>query len=454
MKKISDKYYIQINLIFILTISLFILLTAFYILLPSLMNYPSGTVGTDFQHELENADYTSQVVLIGLAVFIVYCITIFYKTRFLVDINSKLKNISSMSSESITSLKNKLFSTPYTIYLLNIFLPILVITLIHGLTTNSMTLKMYKIILILFSFITVSSTACLVITRRLFTQILAKLPDTENNSYKKLKLVWRIAFHILPLFIVGIVFTAFLGYSRIVLEKGETISKVYKDRLYYNIQLSDISTYDDLLAVAKKIELNSTLDYTFICTPEEKFVNTDGQEINVSDFFKKYMKDFSLKTDFRVYEYYGEDSQGVIQPVTIDGKTYIIGIYYYVLSPTTISFFIFVFVILLSLNLFILNLFSNTLSSDLKRIAKGMEDIVEGKDISLAKNLPLISNDEIGELTLAFNKIQEMTKKNIEQIHSSQDMLVEKERLASLGQMIGRNCPQFKNSYNVYFWSY
>ena len=42
-----------------------------------------------------------------------------------------------------------------------------------------------------------------------------------------------------------------------------------------------------------------------------------------------------------------------------------------------------------------------------------------------------------GELTVAFNKIQDLTKHNIEQIHDSQDTLMEKERLASLGQLIG-----------------
>ena len=42
-----------------------------------------------------------------------------------------------------------------------------------------------------------------------------------------------------------------------------------------------------------------------------------------------------------------------------------------------------------------------------------------------------------GELTVAFNKIQDLTKNNIEQIHNSQDTLMEKERLASLGQLIG-----------------
>ena len=51
--------------------------------------------------------------------------------------------------------------------------------------------------------------------------------------------------------------------------------------------------------------------------------------------------------------------------------------------------------------------------------------------------MPVVSNDEIGDLVNAFNEIQDLTKNNINQIHSNQNMLIERERLASLGQLIG-----------------
>ena len=53
------------------------------------------------------------------------------------------------------------------------------------------------------------------------------------------------------------------------------------------------------------------------------------------------------------------------------------------------------------------------------------------------EHLSLPSNDEIADLTIAFNRIQNMTSKHIDQIKNNQSQLVEQERLASLGQMIG-----------------
>lgn len=51
--------------------------------------------------------------------------------------------------------------------------------------------------------------------------------------------------------------------------------------------------------------------------------------------------------------------------------------------------------------------------------------------------LSLTSNDEFGDLIISFNKIQELTKNNVQQLHDNQETLMEKERLASLGQLIG-----------------
>ena len=66
-----------------------------------------------------------------------------------------------------------------------------------------------------------------------------------------------------------------------------------------------------------------------------------------------------------------------------------------------------------------------------------MKNISNSTNILTASNLPITSNDEIGDLTLQFNKIQNLTKQHVEQLKDNQNMLMEKERLASLGQMIG-----------------
>lgn len=81
--------------------------------------------------------------------------------------------------------------------------------------------------------------------------------------------------------------------------------------------------------------------------------------------------------------------------------------------------------------------FSKSLTDDISLIAQSLTEIAEGGEVNLNKKLPVTSNDEIGDLVIAFNKIQEIEKQHIERIRDNQNMLMERERLASLGQLIG-----------------
>ena len=66
-----------------------------------------------------------------------------------------------------------------------------------------------------------------------------------------------------------------------------------------------------------------------------------------------------------------------------------------------------------------------------------MSNISNNSSNALTSKLSVYSNDEIGDLTIAFNRIQDLRNSYIKQLHDNQDTLMEKERLASLGQLIG-----------------
>ena len=87
------------------------------------------------------------------------------------------------------------------------------------------------------------------------------------------------------------------------------------------------------------------------------------------------------------------------------------------------------------LNLVTLHTTARSLANEVRGVSKGMENIV--KKVNYDDKLPVTSNDEIGELVVAFNEVQELSKTYIGEIQNSQNMLIERERLASLGQMIG-----------------
>ena len=124
----------------------------------------------------------------------------------------------------------------------------------------------------------------------------------------------------------------------------------------------------------------------------------------------------------------------------INGQKYFVGIKYSIKADSTIMEIVYSGIILLFVILLILVYVIKALVRSIKKVTKNLDDINDNQEQINEYHLPVISNDEIGDLTIAFNKTQDLTKKNIEQIKANQKQLMEKERLASLRTNDWRYC--------------
>ena len=79
----------------------------------------------------------------------------------------------------------------------------------------------------------------------------------------------------------------------------------------------------------------------------------------------------------------------------------------------------------------------SSLTNDINNVSEGLKGIINNDTAEEKTKLPITSDDELGELVTELNQIQDLTRKQVTEIKDSRDMLVEQERLASLGQMIG-----------------
>lgn len=437
MKKFFEKYKIQFKLVFALTLGLVVLTTIYYFFIPMILNYPKGTYGTNFQVELENTNYFSQVLSIAAAIFAIFAFVTFYKTRFLIKYRDLIKNPTKYSLEEINYVKNKLFTTPYAILVLNIAIPSIALTFIHAYTINQFGVTTLKLFILVITLMTLYVTSVFIYTCNIFKKILITLPYDNTKNIRKSTLKKRIYYNILPLITVSILFTALVGYSVVSIETGNSLFETYHNSLYYFKEFNEFDSLNDLLNQTKSLNLLNPNDFIFIKTPDNKYINSNGEEIKLSSFFEKYLNELSSSNNGRVYEYYGIDSQGATVNIKIDGTVYTVGIYFTILSDKVLMYFCLTFVILVLINIIILALFSRSLSNDINVISTGFLNMAKNRDTSLMEPLPLSSNDEFGSMIIAFNKIQELTKNNIKQIQDSQDTMMEQERLASLGQLIG-----------------
>ena len=437
MKKILEKYKIQLKLLLALTLGLIVLTTIYAFLIPMILNYPEGTYGTAFQIEVENTNYLSQVLSIAAAIFAIFVVVIFYKTRFLIQYSDLIKNPHNYNIKEINYVKNKLFTVPYSLLVLNIIIPSIALTFIHAYTIHQFGITTLKLFILVICLMTLYVTSVFIYTCNLFKKILIKLPYDSVADLKRSSLKKRIFYNILPLILVSVLFTSLLGYSLVSINTGNSLFETYHNSLDYFKEYNTFSSFSDLLEKTKSLNLLNANDFVFIKAADNHYFNSDGEEIQVSKFFDKYLNELSPTNNGRVYEYYGIDCQGATIDVVVNGTSYTVGIYYTILSIDILIYFAISFIILVVINIVILTLFAKSLSNEINIISSSFLQMAKNKDTSVMQPLSLTSNDEFGDLIISFNKIQELTKQNVQQLHDNQETLMEKERLASLGQLIG-----------------
>ena len=194
-----------------------------------------------------------------------------------------------------------------------------------------------------------------------------------------------------------------------------------------------IKAKNEIIENAKNITLYDKEDTVFLVSKDKTVDIINGN--SVSNFVIEYILQISEQNNGRLYDSYGVDHQGAsIKLKTQDGYVYL-GILYKIYSRTALRYLLVTVLALGVISCMIIGIFGTSITKSLRQIHQGFKNIsTNSKKETL---LPVVSNDEIGDLVIAFNDIQKLNNEQIEDIHNKQNMLIERERLASLGQMVG-----------------
>ncbi len=432
--KYLKKSKISTKLTFYFTFIFLCISVLFYFLLPSLLNYPPHTINTKFDKDVSGLYYIYQYIIAITVVIILF--TIYFKVS-LKKIDKWQKN-KTTNIETILDIRKICFRFPYKSYLILEIVPVTIVSLVLGLTGAHSEILIFKIGILVFSFATLLSSFFLIISRNILYPILRESSRyiNESDTRYKIALPAKLVFEIFPSILVTALLIALIGYSRLTAEKGNLICTYYKTNLS-NILSSNIET-DNLMQYLNDNFSNlllDTEDFIFIENSNGDIITSNNSELD--DFFIKYMHELSSENDNRVYETYTVDAQGVINTFTYNGETYTVGIHYRIVSSSLLYYFLLSSALLFLFNLIILFYITKSLNSDINTVVEGLNEIISDENNVQIHRLPITTNDSLGELAMSFNKIQELTKNNIDEIHDNQEMLMERERLASLGQLIG-----------------
>ncbi len=433
MKKIKFKIYLKI-----LIIDLFLILAMSY-LVPLLSGYPPYSEEASFQIQIEGLTHTQQYIAFGLFGIILHFsfITITFK-----DIFKFLKDYGknhNFSKEFIQKIRRQCFSINTKIMFFQLFVLIILLAVLFINVKISVVLCV-KFLLIYTSFMMSSAIIYIILIRDDINTIIRKTYTIYGElplNIRKTKFHRNLIMNLLPFFFIVIVISCLLGYTKVCDQLGE--SSYY----YYYLYLSDINysetTYDELKDALGKIPLKNREDYYLIINKDNQnpiyFSSPNGY---VSDFFLLYMENYSSQTNGRIYEYFGVEEQAYVKDVHLtSGEDLIIGFKYSNTSIDTIIFFVTIALLSTILISAVLAFWARNTSKNITEVSTAMIEIATNENVDKIKTLPILSTNEIGDLTSAFNKIQKLTYNHIKQIQDNKDTLMEKERLASLGQLIG-----------------
>ena len=411
-----------------------LLLLAVSLVLPTILNYGPESINTPFDVEMSYISYFEQFLIISVIVLL----SLFLISKFLLrdidkwyklDDSEKYKN-----QKLIRKIRKKCFNLPYIIFSFEVIIPIILTVIFLSITGSHHRIMVFKILVLIISFLLLLAVYSFIIAKGIYSEILAKTYSKDANIGFRIPIWKKIFIQILPIFVTGILVTSLIGYSRTVTENEDVYFSIYNKYLTQSFDKNVTYTINEVVSKLNSIDLFSDEHSKFIILPNNELITISGPE--VSDFVKQYTLQISEKYNGRTYDSYGVDTQGSTMKLNTDIGSIYVGLLYTLDSKVTFYFLVVNFLLLLALISFVLYLFGKSLSNELVEVSDGFNNIASNNR-ELESNLPVISNDEIGDLVISFNKIQKQQNEYLKTIQNNQEMLMEKERLASLGQLIG-----------------
>ena len=408
-----------------------IIAAVLYFVLPFVLNYPPNSTDNSFQIEIVGITYSTQfIIIISILLVLLYiALRVIYSKLSLSE--EKLNN-----PDYIRNLRKKSFNYPYMMLLFELFIPSIIIAILLF-AFNTEAELVIRITTVVFSFSAVFAIFSYMLSKKFFSNRLTVTASLAKNEVTgvRLPLYNKLLIQILPLFLYSFVLILLISMSLMTKEKGDLLYHFYRQELLSRFDEETVYNITEVENSLNSIEFKSEGDHALIISASDGEVYYSPETLN--DFFIKYTLKFYDETDGYTYEYYGQNREGAVVRINTNMGECYVGIRYFVFGNTFIVPFILIALLLIVINCLFILFIGRDLSNDINSVIDGMKYISNSDDIIYANNLPITSNDEIGDLTASFNEIQKLTKTYVDQLHNNQETLMESERLASLGQLIG-----------------
>ena len=415
-----------------------------YFIMPLVQNFPPLSENFAFQREVQTLTHIQQytvVYIIGVTVHLLSFKILMPRIYHYIDKFYKKEKI---SYSEIQAVRKDCINIPYKVFFIQVFL-IISIGIIFNFIMLASTFAILRFTLMIIAIAAIISIVLLIGTQKILNKVILSTYEITNKYEQhtgfRITNSQNLLFQMVPFIALILIIISLIGYSKAVQQEGFATGSYYKGYLESKNITEDQVNMDDLKEILSSVPLQDSSHYYFIITPNDEEIYVSNPEGHISDFVLSYRDFFFDQSDGFLYESFGIDEQLYTMELTdSNNETWYIGFKYPVIDLNLLLYYFGLIILVLVVYSVLLLIWSHNISANLVRTSNGLKNILNTLNteaIDKGQILPIVSNDEFSDLAYYYNKIQEMTIKNIEKIHDSQDTLMERERLASLGQLIG-----------------
>lgn len=404
---------------------------ALSIIMPITQGYPPYSEEISFQKQVEQFTHVQQYAIILFGVAVLHIISLKHVLANIYKYLNKKYRKNEITEEEIKTVRKDCINIPYKFYIIQISV-IILLGMITNIVVLSEWMTVFRFILIIFAMTTLIAIVQFIFLQQTLGKVLLGTYEISKNYQKntgyRIKFYSNLVLQIIPFLAVSVIIISLIGYAKATEEKGNASAAYYKAYLQ-NRTITDVSK-DGLNKVLQSVPLQTKEDYYFIIPPNRDEIYVSNPNEKVTDFFLKYMDTYYDITDGRAYEFYGTEKQAYTQRV-IDknGQAWYIGFEYYTRDYNLMYYFIIVMIVILVIYVMLLRLLSKNISNNITNVSLSLKNILNEEN-STSEILPIVSNNEVGDVSYYYNRIQE-------KVLSQQEIIQKQGQLATLGELAG-----------------
>lgn len=425
IKKNRKKFIISIILI-----DLFLIILMYFIM-PKVQLFPPYSENLAFQEKVQPMTHIEQYSIIFIFGCSVHLLSFKLVMRNINKYIKKYINNENIEYNYILKIRKECQNIPYKLLIIewSLFVGIGIVFNFIMLVQAIAIIKFTLMIIALVSLIVLCS---FIATKKYLDRILytTYIINKEYNKHNGMRINTHFSLLIqsFPLVFSMLVIPLLLGYSSTVQQKGLGIASYYK--AYLNEKnYSNIRNMDDLKEILDNIPLYANDNYYFIIEPNDTNIYTSNPSGEISSFVLDYRDFFFTGNEGMLYEEFGVDEQLYTKKILDNNnRIWYIGFKFPVTDMSILVYDINIIIFVLLATLIFIYIWAKSFNKNSKRISTRLKEILDNNKIDRNEIIPLMSNDELSDLSYYYNEIQKKL------IHQS-DIIALQSRFSAIGEV-------------------